>query len=291
MYWEEHSKIFASDAQSNADFGMSVGIDSNLLVVGAHNHNDTGAVYVFRNTNGDWVEEAKLVPSKGKSGDIFGWKVDISDNKIIVGAESSDTVGENSGIAYIYEYIEDKWKETAILVPVEVEAGDKFGSSVAIQDSIAIVGSEWDVKDGNMREGSVYYYKKDESQWSKKMKLDSPFPNAYNYFGSSVSIGDSLVIIGASGAVNDFTSLASGVAYIYKIDSDQLVYQSKLFSQNGIDYDRYSDNVATDGISFIIGAVDVDSADISSTGEVYIYHELWLKNIYLTPPYVKAIAF
>jgi hypothetical protein len=284
--WEKYSKIVAHDSKSYSDFGMSLGIDGNLIIVGAHNHNDIGAAYIYKNVLGNWLEQAELIPSKGKSGDIFGWTVDINKDKAIVGAENNDTIGTNSGIAYIYENINSKWQETAILVPKEIKAGDLFGSSVSISDSLAIIGASWSTENGKPRCGAVYVYKKDKSGWINKCKITPPTIRSYCYFGSSVSLVKNVAIIGASGDINDSTAYESGTAYIYNITNDTIwTLKKKIFSSKGQAYDSYGADVSTDGNSFIIGAVDVDSSSISSTGMAYVYSN----NCGIIKSYIDAV--
>ncbi|NOQ24669.1 MAG: T9SS type A sorting domain-containing protein [Bacteroidales bacterium] len=273
--WEEYSKIVASDIISGASFGMRVKLEGDVLAVSAPNANNSyGAAYIFKNIGGNWEEQQKLSPSNGQEGDLFGWSMDICKNNLIVGAQDNDTQGESSGTAYIYEYIANTWNETAVLLPVEVKAWDKFGSAVSISESVAIVGADWDEENGYQRRGSVYIYRKEATGWDKKKQITPPESKDYLYFGSSVDIEDNLAIIGSSGAENDSTYAESGEAYVYSIENDTTwTLQHKLFTKNGNDYDRYGDYVATDGNSIIVSAVDVDSSSVMSTGAAYIYYK------------------
>ena len=63
------AKLTASDAYSDDNFGISVAIDGNTIVVGAYYENSSNlrSVYVFRTTDGGatYVEVAKLTASDG----------------------------------------------------------------------------------------------------------------------------------------------------------------------------------------------------------------------------------
>ena len=86
--WSEHSKVLGSDISYDySSFGISVSIDGDRFAVGAYNASRTGAVYVFKLEGDAWVEEAKLLPDDGMSGDWFGGSVDIKDDLLIAGAE------------------------------------------------------------------------------------------------------------------------------------------------------------------------------------------------------------
>ena len=67
-----------------------------VAVIGAVHDDDqgdhAGAAYVFRDTGGYWVQEAKLLSADGEVGDYFGTSVGISGDEIIVGAPGDDDV-------------------------------------------------------------------------------------------------------------------------------------------------------------------------------------------------------
>ncbi|MDY0140975.1 MAG: MBG domain-containing protein, partial [Bacteroidales bacterium] len=112
------SKIIASDQLSNDNFGCSVDIDGNYIVVGAYNHsldenglnliNFTGAAYIYRYEEYEWTQEQKIVNLDRNNTDYFGYDVSISNNYIIAGAmyQDFDADGQNkrdeAGAAYIF---------------------------------------------------------------------------------------------------------------------------------------------------------------------------------------------
>ncbi|MCF8367181.1 MAG: FG-GAP repeat protein, partial [Bacteroidales bacterium] len=64
--WTQMQKIVPSDRAANDQFGISVGISGDYIFVGAPGAvemggNKIGAVYVFKNNGGTWVEEQKIL--------------------------------------------------------------------------------------------------------------------------------------------------------------------------------------------------------------------------------------
>lgn len=111
--WGEVKKIVAPDAAPQDNFGNSVGVSGDQIVVGASRADiggveDQGAAYVFERNNGganNWGFVRKLTAATGgASNDLFGVSVAISGNTIIVG-EQYDDIGSNSdqGSAYIFD--------------------------------------------------------------------------------------------------------------------------------------------------------------------------------------------
>ena len=68
--WGQTKKLSASDKASGDRFGWSVAMSGNYAIVGANKNDDTvsnsGSAYIFqRDTDGNWGETQKLLPSDG----------------------------------------------------------------------------------------------------------------------------------------------------------------------------------------------------------------------------------
>ena len=139
-------------------------IDGNTYIV-----NNNTATHTLTNTAGcdsvvtldltisapdDFDEITKLLASDGAVDDKFGLSVSISGNRAIVGSSLDDSIGSNSGAAYIYELNNGSWMQTQILIASDAAAGDEFGYAVSISGDRVIAGS---YKDDN-GSGSAYIY-------------------------------------------------------------------------------------------------------------------------------------
>ena len=86
----ETAKLTASDGASDAQFGTSVAMSGNTLVVGAPATSlMQGNAYVFVEPQSGWTDmtqTAELVPSDGFDNDNFGTSVSISGDTVVVGA-------------------------------------------------------------------------------------------------------------------------------------------------------------------------------------------------------------
>ena len=100
--WSQQAKIHASDFGAEDRFGISVDLDGDYLLVGAHFNDDKGAAYLFRRSGSTWEQQDKLTASDGAIDDYFGWSGAIDGNTIVVGADGDDDNGSESGSAYIY---------------------------------------------------------------------------------------------------------------------------------------------------------------------------------------------
>jgi len=148
--WGEVVILTASDPAAGDEFGFSVAIDGDYVVVGASNKDDSGtdrgAAYVFNRNypNPDvWGEVVILTASDAEDSDYFGSSVSISGDYVLVGAPDEDGDGTDQGAAYVYYRNQDgpdAWGEVMKLVSGGSQDDDLLGYSVAISDHFAITG-------------------------------------------------------------------------------------------------------------------------------------------------------
>ena len=104
--WTEQQKLTAQDGGSNDSFEISVDISGDHVIIGAlddYNGTNSGSAYIFTRDETSWIEQRKLTASDGERDNNFGRSVCISGDSIIVGANTDDDNGNNSGSAYIFE--------------------------------------------------------------------------------------------------------------------------------------------------------------------------------------------
>jgi hypothetical protein len=144
--WDEQATLTASDGNDLDEFGNSVSISGNYVVVGAPGDEPngvfSGSVYVFERQGTNWTEQAKLIASDGDDRDAFGTSVSIKEKRIIAGADGDDHNGiTNSGSAYIFDRSGITWTEKSKLIASDSGYRDFFGYSVGVDRCYAIVGA------------------------------------------------------------------------------------------------------------------------------------------------------
>ena len=100
-------KIVATDLQAGDQFGKSVAISGDYVVVGANGEdaggNAAGAAYIFHRTGTNtWDAGVKIVATDPQAYDEFGKSVAISGNYAVVGAYGESAGGSYAGAAYIF---------------------------------------------------------------------------------------------------------------------------------------------------------------------------------------------
>lgn len=278
----EVAKLLASDGSPGDNLGISVSIDGDTVVAGAYfdddNGTDSGTAYVYiKDTTGNWVEQAKLVPSDGNINDRFGYSVSISGDTAVVGAHFDDDNGTDSGSAYIF--VRDtagNWSQHAKLLASNMSViPAHFGHSVSIDGDTLAVGAHSDDAIGVVQ-GSVYIFVRDTSgNWSQHARLPAATIGAFG-LGASVSLdGDSLI----AGAVFDHT------AHIFTRDNaNNWSLQASLPTPPGAV--AFGATVSISGDIAVIGDPS-DAQSVADSGVAYVYTRdiagIWTHEAVLIP--------
>lgn len=213
--WAQQAYLKASNTEFSRGFSYhAVAISGDTIVVGAYsdcsnatgvngdqNNNlalGSGAAYVFTRSDSTWSQQAYLKASNTWPSYRFGYGVDISGNKIVVGSpyEASNATGVNgdqgnktaldSGAVYEFVRLGSTWVQQAYIKSSNTDPGDFFGYSTAISentivvgasnedsnatgidgnqsdDSMAIAGAVYAIYDGTILDNSVYGYVKND---------------------------------------------------------------------------------------------------------------------------------
>ena len=108
--WGQVKKLTPSDNPPSADFGWSLSLVGDRVVVGTPQSADAGAesgsAYLFdRNEGGadNWGQVAKLTASDAAALDRFGYSVSLDDDLILAGAHGDDDGGSSASSAYAFD--------------------------------------------------------------------------------------------------------------------------------------------------------------------------------------------
>ena len=162
--WGQVAKVTADDGVILDRFGRAVAIDRDYAVIGAP-ADDTGggAAYVFERDAGGpgaWGQVAKLVGPDTRFDDWFAGTVDISGDTIAIGADDHDTLGLDSGAAYVYRRDAGgpgAWGKIAKFAGIDTDFDDEFGRAIAIDGATVLSGADH-VADLGTNSGAVYFF-------------------------------------------------------------------------------------------------------------------------------------
>ncbi|MCY7350129.1 MAG: hypothetical protein LH606_05620, partial [Cytophagaceae bacterium] len=291
--YSQTQKITANPRESGAVFGGSVAVDGAVMVVGAYNESGGGAAYVYELSGGTWTQTARLVANDRAAGDYFGVSVGISGTTLVVGAvlEDEDASGGNSldkaGSAYVFEKSGSTWTQTAKLVANDRAESDYFGTSVGISGSTIVVGANSDNEDasgGNTlnRAGSAYVFEKSGSTWTQTQKLVASDRAAEDFFGNSVGISGSTLVVAAVLEDEDASGGNrvgnAGSAYVFEKSGSTWSQTQKLVANDRGVGDYFGTSVAISGGTIVVGAFfeDQDASGgntLTDAGSAYVFEK------------------
>lgn len=253
-------------------FGGSVAISGNRLVVGV-NVDDTGAVdagrsYVF--DVGNPTPVAILNNPSPATFDNFGTAVAISGNRVVVGAIFDDTGATDAGTAYGYDLTSPNPTVPAVTLNNPGPGSlDLFGLTVSVSGTRIVVGAPSENTSGP-NTGSAYIYDLASPTPTVPIySLNNPNPTAEDYFGISVGISGTRVIVGAY--QEDVGATNAGSAYIYDLSSlSPTVPVTALHNPNPTADANFGNSVAISGNRAIVGAYR-DDTGATDAGRAYVY--------------------
>jgi hypothetical protein len=234
--WAQEAYIKASNTGERDEFGASLALWDDTLVVGApeedssaqgvggnqsdENAADSGAVYVFRRDGTTWAQEAYIKASNTEEFDEFGVSVALYDDLLAVGAYLEDSaatgVGGNqgdrsaldSGAVYVFRRTGSVWGQEAYVKASNTGENDYFGLRVALWDDMLVVGAPMEDSsatgvDGDQLDnasgdsGAVYVFRYDGSAWAQEAYLKASNTDPNDQLGASIACAGDVVLAGA----------------------------------------------------------------------------------------------
>ena len=271
--WTQQAKLMADDEIVNDDFGYSVGISGEYIVVGSPSARPNGdpyrgAAYVFQRSGTTWTQVAKLVASDGASFDGFGLSVDITRQGQFIGVGApSHAVGANAqqGEAYFYTGSGSTWSEQKV-TRSDGAANDRFGWQIKLFGFDAVVTAPTRDVNGVVDQGQAYAYQLIGITYSSFATLTAPDGAANNMFCDTVAINGLTL-----GAVT-IACLANNADKVYIFQKSGLTYQlqTSMFGPEGT---GFTNVMALGPNSLFIGNSSATHNDIAS-GVVFQYNRV-----------------
>lgn len=310
--WVQKQKISAPSGGgpriAGMRFGQAVDIRDSMMVIGApsdganqdntQNISDAGSAYVFMKVGSTWNFAQKLVGTGSRQAeDKFGTAVAASGTTLVVGspnhgygANETGNYLSNSGAVYHYEWMSGEWMFRQKILPSERRTGDQFGSFLAIENDVLVVGvpnNSYDIAGSSVMSGSgsVFVFTRENGgMWSQSQKLVASDRAAGASFGSSVAVNGNHIIVGSPNCATDsngVNSLASaGAVYVFFKTGTTFAQEAKLVAVDRAANDKLGSSIAIEGDVLISGAPYQDTDAVgglptTNPGAAYIW---WKSN-------------
>lgn len=168
--WQLTTHVPAGDATGS--FAWDVDVSGNIAILGARLAaglaNSSGLVDLYEDTGSGHVFTQRLLGNDTMAGDRFGTAVAMDGSWALVGSPRDDAAGADSGSVYPFQSFGFSFTTTdpGKFTGSDTQAGDAFGSALAVSGARALVGAPF--HDGV---GEVYVFEHDGSTWSETATL------------------------------------------------------------------------------------------------------------------------
>ncbi|UCD75008.1 MAG: hypothetical protein JSV91_14620 [Phycisphaerales bacterium] len=281
--WEEEKKLLSFERDADDEFGWSVDISGDAVLVGAFmddtNGPLSGSAYVFRYDGAEWIGEAKLLASDGTEVDEFGYAVAVDGDVAIIGAPGDSDQGTYAGSAYIFRYDGEFWVEEAKLLAFGRSDNDFFGWAVDIEGDVAVVGAPHSPY-YPAATGSAYVFRYDGSQWTEELRLEAGVGREGDMFGYAIALSGDALIVGAPARNDDTSEDQVGSAFIYRFDGTDWFEEAHLIASDGLVEDEFGSSVTVLGEFAMVGAPGKIN-DAIVPGSAYVFQlldEAWVEH-------------
>ena len=285
--WTQQAYLKASNTQEGDQFGCSVAVSADTVVVGAQyedggasgingNQNDnsarnSGAAYVFVRDGTTWTQQAYLKSSNASEVDIFGSDVAISGDTVVVGASGDGTgeeLGGSSGAAYVFVRDGTTWAQQARLRESNTRF---FGTAVAVSGDTVVVGVP--VEDASLepanQSSAAFVYFRNSTIWTQQARLKGSNTERFDEFGTTVAVSGDTAVVGAymeasnatgiNGNQADNSAIGAGAAYVFVRNGTTWTQQAYLKASNTEGGDVFGSSVAVAGDTVVVAAPSEDS--------------------------------
>ncbi len=128
-------------------YSFSLAVHGDCLAVSMVRENDKppfrfSTVYVHRRSEEGWRQESALTTGDIEEADMYGYVVDLSENRMIITSpRAMCESGNRQGAVYVYEHIDDAWIQTERLErPDGASDGGSFGRFAGLKGDLLAVG-------------------------------------------------------------------------------------------------------------------------------------------------------
>ena len=213
--WDQQQRLRAPDVSNSIEFGISLALSGDTLVVGASEENPGGSAFVFilDDASGEWEEQDKLLAGDSSGGDEFGLSVAVDGDTAVVGAPFHEVEGTEAGAAYVF--VRDgsgDWTKQEKLTPDDPVEETAFGLSVAVSGDAAVIGAPW-----GEGPGLAYTFVRSDGSWSQLAILEASDGADGDAFGVRVAISGNTAVVGANEHATDGEPF-SGQAYVFELE-------------------------------------------------------------------------
>lgn len=189
--WKEEARLVGTGLDASDQFGYSIDLSGDTMVVGAPDRSGGGAAFVFVRQGSLWTQQAILAATPAFANGRLGFSVAIAGDTIIAGARGT---ASSAGRAYVFTRSGATWsQQTSFTAPAaDNVVNNRFGQSVDISAERIVIAAP-----GAPFGGGVYVAERSGGVWSALTRLQLP-PETPSGLNGPVAIDGESIVVGGS---------------------------------------------------------------------------------------------
>ncbi len=187
------------------------------------------------------------------AGDGFGHAVAAWGDSVVVGAPDHGSQGR----ANVFSKASARWRRDAELEGSGIVTNSGFGCSAGISGSTIVIGALGQADNA----GRAYVFHKTATGWKQAAELKGSDTIADDFFGGSVAISGTTIVVGALGH-----RMGAGRAYVFHKTATGWKQVAELKGSDTIADDFFGSSVAISDQTIAVGAYQKDSE-----GRAYVF--------------------
>ena len=265
--WALDSLLPAPTPVADKYVGLDVGLAQGRVIAGSllDTPGATGRAYAWTRLGpGMWSPPQTLEAPDPAGDDRFGLAVSVRGDRALIGAPGKDSA---RGAAYVFQWTGAEWVDAGRLVAVERQPNERFGTSVAIDGDVAVVGAPGRDADS----GAAFVFEKRGDLWIERAALVPADREPASLHGWTVALRGPHAVVAAldHGLDPNTPDLGgSGRAVWYgRLTDGAWTQLATIAAEDGIPGDRLGWSVALEDGAALVGA----PGDDESLGAVYVF--------------------
>jgi len=254
--WEYSATITPSQPTFTLDFGYSVDVQGDRIIVGttrdAQFGANSGAAFIYQLEANTWMLNDKITRPGAGSQQYFGHKVSFDGDFVYISAPS--VINQVAGFGDVFKMIDDPvdgWVEVARFEAADsLQFAANFGANFTIDGDNIAIGC-YDTATGDP--GRVHCYRETSTNSYDEQVLYEGDAAGFDHFGEVIAMDGTTAVVGMPESNNAFSGEA-GAGYICELAEDgQSVLSMQAIAGDNL-IQSFGQSVAIDDDTAIIGA-------------------------------------
>lgn len=161
----------------------------------------------------------------------------------------------------------DRCEPWAVVTSTLASTGDAFGTSVAVDGDVLVVGAPND-DDMDVDSGAAYVFHRIAGEWTFVEELVAYDGQSFELFGSSVGVSGDTIVVGAPNTKQP--APGAGAIYIFTWNGSTYGSGKRVNAPDAAGSDAFGTSVGIEGNRIVVGAPSGDVPGFTNAGKVYL---------------------